>query len=203
MKASPQGQFWVMEGADGAGTTTQAERFAEWLRCGGLEVHVTAQPSGGVLGRAIRDFLQKGAPSSMGYQRLALMFAADRLAHYEDEVAPHLNAGTHVISDRYLLSSLVYQGLHLPLAWVKDINQFAPPPDVTFVLDVDADVAWQRQMQRGAIREMYDERELHSRICDRYRALSPLVQGEMINGNLSMAQVLEQLTAVAASRLGG
>lgn len=195
---SERGRFIVLEGADGAGTTTQAKALAAWLEGEGGRAHVTQEPSGGPIGRLIRELLRGGAPSEARWQSLALLFAADRLDHYEREIAPKLDDGAHVISDRYLLSSLVYQGLHVPLDWVETLNRHAPVPDVTVVLDVDADEAWARQLKRGGAREVYDERELQREVCRRYRELAPRVSAAIVDGAGSIDEVTERLRRVVA-----
>ena len=193
---SVRGKLIVLEGADGAGTTTQAVRVAAWLEARGEPAHVTQKPSAGPIGKLAREILRGSAPSEIGWQRLALLFAADRLDHYESEIAPKLDEGAHVISDRYLLSSLVYQGLHAPLGWIETLNQYAPAPDVTLVLDVDADEAWERQARRGGAREVYDERELQRDICRRYRELAPRVAGILIDGSGAVEIVTKRLAEV-------
>lgn len=199
---STRGRFIVLEGADGAGTTTQAQALSSWLEARGATAHVTQEPSGGPVGRLIREILRGEKPSEMGWQRLALLFAADRLDHYEREIAPRLDEGEHVISDRYLLSSLVYQGLSLPLDWVEALNRHAPAPDVTLVLDVDADEAWARQARRGGERELYDERELQRTVCRRYRELAPRVDAIVVDGGGTVEVVTQRLVASIAPLLG-
>src|SRR4051812_35922446 len=100
-----QGRLIALEGVDGAGTTTQAQRLAVLL---GARAHVTREPSGGPLGQLLRQLLS-GAHADLDPAAVALLFAADRLDHLSREVEPALARGQHVITDRYLLSSLAYQ----------------------------------------------------------------------------------------------
>src|SRR5262249_6124956 len=105
---APGGRFIVLEGIDGAGTTTQRERLAAWLRSLGRSVHPTAEPPSGPSRSLIRTVLN---PASGPFDKhaMALLFAADRRDHLHREVEPQLAAGAIVLSDRYLLSSLAYQ----------------------------------------------------------------------------------------------
>ena len=120
-----KGAFIVIEGCDGAGTTTQAQRLQARLQDAGHRAHVTCEPSKGWIGTQIRERLRGSAPDEAGYQLLALLFAADRMAHMADEMRELLDAGVHVLCDRYVLSSLVYQGLHVDEDWVRQLSRHA------------------------------------------------------------------------------
>src|SRR5688572_8576363 len=100
-----RGRFIVVEGPDGVGTTTQAAAVANALEQRGRRTHVTAEPSKGAIGQLVRARLKHEGDK----ETLALLFAADRLDHWHGEVRPQLDAGVDVVSDRYVLSSLVYQ----------------------------------------------------------------------------------------------
>src|SRR5688572_3281376 len=102
------GLFVVLEGIDGAGTTTQAERYAAHVRARGREALVTREPSTGPIGALIRGVLTHALeiPDARRAETMALLFAADRLHHVEHEVVPALEAGMVVLSDRFDLSSL-------------------------------------------------------------------------------------------------
>lgn len=167
-----RGLFLVLEGVDGAGTTTQAERIAAALRERGLRVRVTRQPSDGPVGTLIRHALTRrftvpgGEPLSE--QTLALLFAADRLDHLQAQVLPAVERGEIVICDRYLMSSLAYQGSALPLGWVQDINAFATPADLTLFLRVDAQTAAARRAARGGDPELFEADERQRTIIRQY-----------------------------------
>ena len=133
------GLFVVLEGIDGAGTTTQAERLVTALRAEGYRASSTREPSDGPIGTMIRQALKGrlGLPNHagpLGPQTLTLLFAADRVDHLEAQVLPALDRGEIVICDRYVLSSLAYQGMTLPMEWVSGINAFAARPDITLFL---------------------------------------------------------------------
>lgn len=155
---SQRGLFVVLEGIDGAGTTTQCHRLVDRVRALGAAAHFTCEPSGGALGRMLRQFLREGADGhKLDPAAMALMFAADRMDHLATEVTPHLAKGCVVISDRYVLSSLAYQGAFLPVDWVAAINGQARAPDLTFLVEVDVAVATARRAARGGRPDQYEE----------------------------------------------
>jgi len=119
------GRLIVIEGLDGAGTTTQARRLVEHLNAKGTRAHLTREPSDGPVGRLIREMLVgshaiPGATISQG--TFGLLFAADRLDHMQREVEPALAAGKLVVSDRWYHSSLAYQGTGADRDWIATLN---------------------------------------------------------------------------------
>lgn len=170
----PRGRFIVLEGIDGSGTTSQCRALAQALTDSGHEVVTTHEPSSGSIGRLVRERLaERGTP--LDPHAMALLFAADRVDHVRTEIEPALVAGRHVVSDRYLWSSLTYQSLSCDRDWVATINAAAPWPDLTLLLDVPVDVAQARIEARaeteGTTREIYDRRELQEKVAAGYAAL--------------------------------
>jgi len=159
--------FLVLEGLDGSGTTTQQQRLANWLTAHDQVVHPTAEPSTGPVGRWIRATLrgEEGAPAP---QTLPWMFAADRADHLAREIEPALEAGQVVLCDRYLHSSLAYQGLQAPLDHVWGLNETFRVPDLTLFVDVPAAVSMERIEARGGDRELFEKRERLEAIRDSY-----------------------------------
>jgi len=164
---SATGRFIVLEGIDGSGTTTQALRLAEALRADGHEVLSTHEPSDGPIGVVLRQALTRRLVG-LSDRVLALLFAADRLHHLEAVVEPALAEGKVVVSDRYVLSSLAYQGMRLPLAWVESLNAAARRPDLTLYLDVDARTAAGRRRGRGGAEELFDADEVQRAVARGY-----------------------------------
>ena len=115
----------VLEGLDGAGTTTQARMLVDHLRSSGQRAHLTGEPSAGPIGRLIREMLagQHALPEgSISQSTFGLLFAADRLDHIQREVHPQLASGATVVSDRWYHSSLAYQGTGADLDWITALN---------------------------------------------------------------------------------
>jgi dTMP kinase len=168
-----RGRFVVLEGLDGAGTTTQARLLGDALRADGRTVHLTAEPSGGPVGALVRQVLnhriagRDGAPFDAA--ALALLFAADRLDHAAVEIAPKLAAGVDVVSDRFTLSSLAYQGLAVgDLPWVEAVNARAPAPDLTVFLRVRSGVGLRRRHAASLDREIFEVAAFQRRVAASY-----------------------------------
>jgi dTMP kinase len=183
------GCFIVFEGIDGAGTTTQSQRYAAHLRGRRRPVHVTREPSDGPIGVLLRLGLsgrvQLGASNQA--QAMALLFAADRLDHVAHEIEPHLRDGLVVISDRYDLSSIAYQTATSRDAdttafesWVRELNRYAPRPDAVVVLDVSPEVAERRRRDRLGALELYEESALQKKLAELYRQAERLAPGDNV-----------------------
>jgi dTMP kinase len=157
--------FVTFEGLDGSGKSTQAELLRRRLEADGREVVATREPGGTELGEGIRELLLGGAEAISPWAEAALFLAA-RVQLVEEVIRPALERGAHVVCDRYIDSSLAYQGLArgLGVERVLELNLEAVGgllPDVTFVLLVDPDVARRR---------MGEERDRIEREDDGFRA---------------------------------
>lgn len=214
-RGAPRPRFIVLEGLDGAGTTTQAQRLAAWMRERGRKVHVTAEPSGGPVGALLRQVLTRrvtGATGAHGAAEfdaaaLALLFAADRLDHAASEIAPRLADGWDVLSDRFTLSSLAYQSLTCGDAgWVEEINRRAPAPDVTLFLEVSAGAALRRRLAASGRPEIFEVPAFQRRVARSYqrgiarlRELGQRVQ--IVDGSGPVEAVTQALAAEVAPLL--
>lgn len=161
----------VLEGIDGAGTSTVAQGLCQWLESRGLSVLATHQPSPLPSGQQIRELLRTSAGGELRKAALALAFAADRLLLWE-QIQKTLESGTWVICDRSKMSSLVYQGSELPEAWVREINRFAPEADLTLLLDLPAETAMARIEGRGGQRDRFETLGILTDLAQRYRGLA-------------------------------
>ena len=151
------------EGVDGAGKTTIARRLVRWLRGRGFAARYTREPTGGPYGRLLRR-LEYGRRVDPRVE--ALLFAADRLYHLERVIEPLLGEGYVVVSDRYLHSSLAYQGASVgDLGWVEELNRFARRPDLGILLDVRPGVGLGRLRRR---RSRFEREEFLSRVREIY-----------------------------------
>lgn len=172
-----QGLFITFEGGDGSGKSTQSELLAGWLRSQGRTVVLTREPGGTDLGNELRDIVlhRRGhiAPRAE-----ALLYAADRAHHIATKVRPALAEGTIVLQDRYLDSSVAYQGAGRVLSpqEVRDLSLWAAEgllPDLTILLDLDESVGRDRLKVRTRYDRLEDEeQEFHARVRSGYLALA-------------------------------
>ena len=173
----------MLEGIDGAGTTTQVARLADRLRKeGGLPVRSTREPSDGPIGSLVRQVLTGRivAPEGRapGWATMALLFAADRMDHVESEIEPFLANGGVMISDRYDASSLAYQsvssgsGGDKAVEWIRVLNREAMRPDLTIVVDLSPDLAAERRSSRGEAAQLYEQNEVQRALAVFYRDLA-------------------------------
>jgi dTMP kinase len=198
----------VLEGLDGAGTTTQARRLVEQLRARGRKAHLTREPSDGPIGRLIRELLtgQHAIPgAALRQSTFGLLFAADRLDHLQREVEPQLAAGAIVVSDRWYHSSLAYQGTGADRDWITQLNARARRPDLTIFLQVRPEVAAQRRVAAGRVQELFDDLEMQQDVEAGYRAtIAELTaQGErieVIDGELPPDAVFEEIVRLIDGR---
>ena len=150
-----RGRFISFEGSEGGGKSTQIARLADSLRADGHEIVTTREPGGTALGISIRELLMHAKEGhGMCPETELLLFAADRAQHVREVIAPALEAGKTVLCDRFCDSTTVYQGVARALAaeQVAAINAFAVQgtlPDLTFVLDLPADIGLQRAWKRS------------------------------------------------------
>jgi dTMP kinase len=140
------GFFLVLDGPDGGGKTTQASRLVEWLRACSLDVVACRDPGGTALGNRLREILLDRSSIAISMRTEMLLYMASRAQLVEDVIAPALAAGLAVVSDRYLLSTIAYQGnagglLEEEIAMVGMVATAGLLPDLTLILDVPPDIA--------------------------------------------------------------
>jgi dTMP kinase len=194
----------VLEGLDGAGTTTQGKRLVQHLRDEGCKAHLTREPSDGPIGRLIRELLtgHHAIPDqAIRQSTFGLLFAADRLDHLQREVEPQLAAGTTVISDRWYHSSLAYQGTGADRDWITALNARARRPDLTIFLQVRPEIAAQRRVAAGRVQELFEDLRMQQEVDAGYRAtIAELTaQGErieVIDGELPPDGVFQEILRV-------
>jgi dTMP kinase len=187
---SKKGIFICIEGLDGSGKTTQAKLLAKKLRKSYNAVY-TAEPSRGKIGTYIRERCLYGK-KRLSSAVEALLFAADRIEHVENVVLPALNAGKLVISDRYLYSSLAYQGAAgLSLEWIEKINEHALKPDLAIFIDVDPKTAMRRLKLKKSVME---NMKTQQKVRDVY--LKFVAKGELVrlDGDRTKGEVAEALS---------
>lgn len=153
-----KGVFIVIEGLDGSGKTTQARLLAKKLSKK-YNIFLTTEPSRGKIGSYIREYYlyeKQRLPTDVE----ALLFAADRLEHVKKEVVPALDEGKLVICDRYLHSSLAYQGSSgLSIDWIRGINSKALQPDIGIFIDLAPEVVLKRLNRKRSVMETLETQQ--------------------------------------------
>jgi dTMP kinase len=140
-----RGMFVSVDGPSGAGKSTIVRHLAQMLVANGEDVHVTAEPSNGPIGKLCRELTE-----SVTGHALACLYAADRYHHVEHEIRPQMEAGKTVISDRYIPSSLVMQRFDgIDPAFLWQLNTETDRPDLTVILEADPEIISERLTECG------------------------------------------------------
>ena len=187
-----RGVFICIEGLDGCGKTTQAKMLVRRLKRD-YDVIYTAEPSKGKIGRFIKKhYLHSGRRASSVVE--ALLFAADRYEHVQNEVLPALQKGKIVVSDRYVYSSLAYQGAAgLDLEWIEKMNEHAVRPDLAIFIDVEPETVIQRLKPKKSVMENLETQRKVLEVYARFVERGELVR---IDGNRSKREVAENIVTL-------
>jgi dTMP kinase len=172
--------FIAFEGGEGSGKSTQIVRLRDDLLRQGHRVFATYEPGATVVGKAIRALLLE-TDERISPRSEALLFAADRAHHVQTEIGPKLEAGYHVLCDRYVDSSIAYQGAGrtLSTAEVERLSEWATGglvPDLTVLLDIAPELglarAGDRTWESGPDRLEREQPSFHQRVRDGFLALA-------------------------------
>ncbi|MFG1357948.1 dTMP kinase [Xanthobacter pseudotagetidis] len=206
----PRGRFITFEGGEGTGKSTQARRLATHLRALGREVVETREPGGSPGAEAVRHVLLSGAAEPLGPQAEALLFAAARADHVDMLIVPALAAGRTVVCDRFIDSTRVYQGAlgDVPDGLLDALEQVAAAaarPDLTFVLDVPAEIGLARAAGRGAVADRFEKQgaDYHEKIRAAFlaRAAADPARCVVVDASGDAHQVAAEIARLAAERL--
>ncbi|MER5521195.1 dTMP kinase [Streptomyces sp. NPDC002763] len=197
------GFFIALEGGDGAGKSTQAEALAEWIRAKGHEVVLTREPGATPVGKRLRSILLDVSSAGLSHRAEALLYAADRAEHVDTVVRPALERGAVVISDRYIDSSVAYQGAGRDLSptEVARINRWATAglvPHLTVLLDVEPETARER-FTEAPDRLESEPAEFHARVRAGFLTLAASDPGRYLV--VDAGQEPESVTTVIRARL--
>ncbi|MEU8617979.1 dTMP kinase [Streptomyces sp. NPDC048623] len=200
---APTGFFIALEGGDGAGKSTQVEALAEWIRAKGHEVVVTREPGATPIGKRLRMILLDVSSAGLSHRAEALLYAADRAEHVDSLVRPALERGAVVISDRYIDSSVAYQGAGRDLSptEIARINRWATGglvPHLTVLLDVSPETARER-FTEAPDRLESEPPEFHARVRAGFLALAAGDPGRYLV--VDAGQEPEAVTTVVRHRL--
>ena len=188
-----KGFFICVEGLDGCGKTTQTKLLVRKLGKTGWDAVYTAEPSRGKIGQFIKKYCLQGEKRTFPIVE-ALLFAADRFEHVEREVIPALNEGKIVVSDRYVYSSLAYQGATgLDLKWIEMINEHAIRPDLAIFVDVEPEAVIKRLKPKKSVMENLETQRKVREVYVKFVEKGKLVR---IDGNKSTKEVADDILKV-------
>ncbi|MBS7634779.1 dTMP kinase [Candidatus Bathyarchaeota archaeon] len=194
------GLLICIEGLDKSGKTTQSLLLVDALKSRGFEAVYTTEPSTGEIGRFIQRYVlrrKQRVPASVE----ALLFAADRIDHVEREIKPMLKDGKIVVSDRYVYSSIAYQGAAgLDIEWIKEINKMALKPDLAIYIDVPIEVIMRRL--KGRERTVMEYPDIQMKVRDIYISLVNEGKLTLVDGNRPIKKVSSQIQRIVLERLG-
>ena len=173
-----KGLFISMEGPDGSGKSTQIELLKQYFEETGKEVIITREPGGNRISEAIREIILNKDFTEMSPTTEMLLYASARAQLISEVIAPAIDSGKMVISDRFVDSSLVYQGLArgLGVENVYEVNKHAIGdymPDITFMFDLPAEVGLSRKKDQKELDRMELEGlEFHKKVAEGYREMA-------------------------------
>jgi dTMP kinase len=202
--------FITLEGPDGSGKSIQIPQLAEFIRQQGYEVLTTREPGGTSIGDQIRQVIMKLGNTSMDPRTEILLFCAARAQIVSEVLRPNLERGVVVISDRYADSTLAYQGYGhgVDLEELKRLLFFATgglSPDLTLLIDIDADEGLKRRQKGGGEWNRLDAYEIafHKRVRQGYHQLVKMepARWEVIDGNQPVDNVQADLQKIVLRRL--
>lgn len=194
-----RGFFICVEGLDGCGKTTQTKLLVRRLRRKRYDAIYTAEPSRGKIGKFIKRHCLHGEKRVSSIIE-ALLFAADRFEHVEDVIVPAIGKGKIVVSDRYVYSSLAYQGAAgLDLEWIEKVNEHAIHPDLAFFIDVKPEIVVKRLKPKKSVMENLQTQQKVREVYMKFVENGELVK---IDGNGSVQEVAESILKVALKGFG-
>jgi dTMP kinase len=201
--------FITFEGTEGSGKSTQIPLLAEFLRQKGYPVVTTREPGGTPIGDQIRLILADMKNSAMQPRTEILLFQASRAQHVEEFILPHLDQGHIILCDRFADSTLAYQGYGYQndLEQIEAIIDFATgglKPDLTVLLEIDAESGLQRRAQGGEWNRLDDfGTAFYQRVCEGYHKLIQADPGRWIaiDASQTVEQVQDELRRVVLERI--
>lgn len=206
-----KGFFITFEGGEGSGKTTLIEGLKAKLEQNGYKVKCTREPGGVVIAEKIRDIILDNANLGMESETEALLYAASRVEHLKKVVIPHLEDNYVVLCDRYLDSSLVYQGMTRGLGakFILDINNFASRhmPELTFFLDVKPEVGLARIQNRQEELNRLDNEAIafHESVYNNYKKLLDCYPDRIksVDGTLSVEKIISEVYNEIVEKMKG
>jgi len=207
------GMFITIEGPEGSGKTTVAKKLVEVLNEKGYQVVYTREPGGVAIAERIRDIILDVNNTNLDPRSEALLYAASRRQHLVEKVLPALAEDKIVICDRFVDSSLAYQGYArgIGIDEIYDINLFAINntwPDITILLDIDPEIGLQRIMsnrQNEVNRLDLEGINFHKKVHEGYNIIKEKYKDRitLVDGNRNKEEVFEDVYNLVMEKLNG
>jgi len=196
------GLFITIEGPDGSGKSTQIQFMKKYFLENGLECLFTREPGGTEIGEKLRNIILDKSNSEMCAMTEALLYAASRAQHVEELIKPALATGRIVVCDRFIDSSIAYQGYGRNLGdVVRIINEYAVGdcmPDVTFLMELDPKVGKSRIREAQKDRLELEKNEFHQRVYEGYQEIAD-IYGERfvkVNADRDKTQIFDEIKTI-------
>lgn len=200
-----KGLFIVIEGPDGAGKSTMAKKTGEYFKSIGKEIEFTREPGGTNISEKVRALILDNNNREMDYRTEALLYAAARAQLVSEKIIPWLNMGKIVISERYVYSSLVYQGIGrgLGVEEIKKINDFATfglEPDLVLFFDIDPANALKRKLDiDGGDRIENENMDFHLSVYEGYKKIRKFYPNIItVNADRTVDEIFEEVKNIIA-----
>ncbi len=198
------GLFIVIEGLDGAGSSTQVVKLANYLKQRGYKVITTKEPTNNIIGGLIKGQLTHDWNTSP--ECLQLLFAADRAHHLEKTISPALEDNYIVISDRYIFSTIAFGAINInDWNWLKEINKQFRFPDLYFIIDTDPEECIKRLKKTRYKLELFEDieklKKVHKNFLKLVEEYKPKHNIHIINGNQLVEDVFDDIKAIIKPKL--
>lgn len=201
-----RGKFIVFEGLDGSGQSTQAAKLLDYFnqkkelfKPYHLGVHITKEPTSGIIGGLIRGQLSFDWKSSQ--ECLQLLFAADRAYHLEKEIVPLLKKGITIICDRYFFSSCAYGAIETDQEWLLKINDKFLLPDLVFLLKVKPKTCIERIKKNRFAINLFEKEALLKKVWVNYQKLAQRYKNTyIIDGERPIDEIFEDIKRIVNSK---
>ena len=203
-----QGRFLVFDGPDGSGKSTQIDRFSAWCGSHGITIELVREPGGTAIGEAIRRVLLDPAHEEMTVRAEMLLYMASRSQLVRERIKPALDAGSMVLADRFISSTLAYQGTAggLSAEEIMDVGRVATDgiePDLVVIFDVNEET---RRSRMGEEKDRIERKssEFHARVREGYLAQARRNPSRhiVIDASVSEEEVFKALIEGIESRFG-
>ena len=195
-----RGRMIVLEGPDGSGKTTQIELLEKYLQESGYEVVRVREPGGTEISEKIREIILDNDNCKMSYMCEALLYAASRAQLVSEVIKPALSDGKIVICDRFVYSSMVYQGIGrgLGMERIKSINEVALDglkPDLTFMITIPYEEGLNRKKKQGSLDRLENSgNEFHKKVFEGYMDICIKYDKiEVLDGNRSVEEIQKDI----------